>query len=154
MVGVSPIFCLYRMELIKLIEITAEGLGYEVVDVEMSPRGRLVRVFIDKPEGINVEDCAVVSNQLTRVFTVENIDYDRLEVSSPGLDRPLTKLEHFARFVGQDVQLRARIPIGNQRNFTGELRGVEDGAVVLGAAGGELRFAFDDIERARLVPKF
>lgn len=142
------------MELIKLIEMTAEGLGYEVVDVEMSPRGRLLRVFIDKPEGVDVEDCAVVSNQLTRVFTVENIDYDRLEVSSPGLDRPLTKRAHFERFAGEEVQLRVRIPVGNQRNFTGTLRGIEADTVVLATATEEFRFAFEDIERARVVPKF
>jgi ribosome maturation factor RimP len=70
------------MELLKLIEQTAEGLGYELVDFETSPRGRLMRVFIDSPNGITVDDCATVSNQLTRIFEVENIDYDRLEVSS------------------------------------------------------------------------
>ena len=92
------------MDLIKLIEQTAEGLGYEVVDIELSTRGRLLRVFIDKEGGIDVEDCSTVSNQLSRVFMVENIDYDRLEVSSPGLDRPLTKLAHYERFVGEEVQ--------------------------------------------------
>ncbi|MDP1940284.1 MAG: ribosome maturation factor RimP, partial [Gallionella sp.] len=76
------------MDVVKLVETTVTGLGYELVDVERSGRGML-RVFIDKSEGISVEDCQVVSNQLTRLFTVENIDYDRLEISSPGLDRPL-----------------------------------------------------------------
>ncbi|QSI77872.1 MULTISPECIES: ribosome maturation factor RimP [Niveibacterium] len=142
------------MDLKLLIEKTAEGLGFEVIDIESSPRGRLLRVFIDKPEGITVEDCATVSNQLTRLFEVENIDYDRLEVSSPGLDRPLTKLAHFERFAGEEVQLRVRIPVANQRNFSGTLRGVDGETVILETATGEQRFAFDDVERARIVPKF
>ncbi len=141
------------MELKKLIEQIVEGLGFELVELELSTRGRLMRVFIDQPEGIDVEDCATVSNQLTRVFEVENIDYDRLEVSSPGLDRPLTKLAHFERFVGEEVQLKVRIPVGNQRNFKGFLKGVDDGQVMLTTEAGEHRFGFDDIERARLVPK-
>ena len=78
------------MNVVKLVETTVNGLGYELVDLERSGRGML-RVFIDKPEGISVDDCQVVSNQLTRLFLVENVDYDRLEVSSPGLDRPLKK---------------------------------------------------------------
>jgi ribosome maturation factor RimP len=82
------------MDLNTLIETTVVGLGYELVDVEMSPRGRTVRVFIDLPgddKGIDVEDCAKVSNQLSRVFEVENIDFDHLEISSPGLDRVVKK---------------------------------------------------------------
>ena len=142
------------MDLIKLIEQTAAGLGYEVVDLELSTRGRLLRVFIDKEGGIDVEDCSTVSNQLTRVFMVENIDYDRLEVSSPGLDRPLTKLAHYERFVGEEVQLRVRVPVANQRNFKGVLKGVEGDVVVLQVGVGEQRFAFEDIDKARLVPRF
>ena len=97
------------MQLIELIEMTVVGMGYELVEFETSPRARLLRVFIDRPEseraeksGISVEDCAAVSGQLSRVFMVENVDYDRLEVSSPGLDRPLVKAADFRRFAGQD----------------------------------------------------
>ena len=115
------------MELLNLIEQTVQGLDYELVDFETSPRGRLMRVFIDSPNGITVDDCATVSNQLTRIFEVENVDYDRLEVSSPGLDRPLKKAADFERFAGQDVQLRLRMPIANQRNFAGVLQGLKDG---------------------------
>lgn len=138
----------------NLIEQVVSGLGYELVDVEFSPRGRLLRVFLDIERGITVDDCATVSNQLQRVFEVENVDYDRLEVSSPGLDRPLRKLADFERFSGQQIQLRVSLPIGNQRNFTGVLAGVRDGAVVLETDGGELSFPFDEVEKARLVPKF
>lgn len=80
-------------------------------------------MFLDIERGITVDDCATVSNQLQRVFEVENIDYDRLEVSSPGLDRPLKKLADFERFAGEQAQLRLSLPIGNQRNFVGVIEG-------------------------------
>ena len=142
------------MELLNLIEQTVQGLDYELVDFETSPRGRLMRVFIDSPNGITVDDCATVSNQLTRIFEVENIDYDRLEVSSPGLDRPLKKAADFERFAGQDVQLRLRMPIANQRNFAGVLQGLKDGVVTLETENGPVEVPFEEIEKARLVPKF
>ncbi|MFT3758580.1 ribosome maturation factor RimP [Thauera sp.] len=138
----------------NLIEQVVTGLGYELVDIEFSPRGRLLRVFLDIERGITVDDCATVSNQLQRVFEVENIDYDRLEVSSPGLDRPLKKLADFERFAGEDAQIRLSLPIDNQRNFAGVLGGVRDGAVVLTTEKGEQLLPFEDIEKARLVPKF
>lgn len=143
-----------RVALESLIEQVVSGLGFELVDVELSPKGRLFRVFIDIERGITVDDCATVSNQLTRVFEVENIDYDRLEVSSPGLDRPLKKLADFERFAGQEIQLRLSLPVNNQRNYAGVLQGVRDGAVALATDKGELLFPFDDVEKARLVPKF
>jgi len=142
------------MELLNLIEQTVQGLDYELVDFESSPRGRLMRVFIDSPNGITVEDCATVSNQLTRIFEVENVDYDRLEVSSPGLDRPLKKAADFERFAGQDVQLRLRMPIANQRNFAGVLQGLKDGVVTLETEKGPMEVPFEEIEKARLVPRF
>jgi ribosome maturation factor RimP len=113
------------MDLGELLARTLPPMGYELVDWETPSRGRLVRVFIDKPEGVDVEDCARVSDHLTRLFTVENIDYDRLEVSSPGLDRLLRKATDFERFAGEDAQLRLRTMIDNRRNFTGTLRGVD-----------------------------
>jgi ribosome maturation factor RimP len=99
-----------------------------------------------------------VSNQLSRVFTVENVDFDRLEVSSPGLDRPLVKAADFRRFAGQEVQLKLRVPLGNQRNFSGVLEGLEEvggtESVCLRVDETQHRFALDNIDRARLVPKF
>lgn len=145
------------MQLVGLIEQTVAGLGYELVDFETSPRGRLLRVFIDRlpgQGGITVDDCATVSNQLTRVFTVENVDYDRLEVSSPGLDRPLKKAADWERFAGEDVQFKLRVPVGNQRNFAGRIVGVRDQAALVAVDGEERLFALDGIEKARLVPKF
>jgi ribosome maturation factor RimP len=147
-------FVFSEMQLVELIEKAVNGLGYELVDFESSPRARLLRVFIDKEAGISVDDCALVSNHLTRLFTVENVDYDRLEISSPGLDRPLKKAADFARFVGEDVQLKLRVPVGNQRNFRGTIRGEADGQVRFLVEGEECSFALDNIEKARLVPKF
>lgn len=143
-----------EMDVERLIEQVVTGLGFELVDFETSPKGRLLRVFIDIERGITVDDCATVSNQLTRVFEVEHVDYDRLEVSSPGLDRPLKKLEDFERFSGNDAQVRLRMPIGNQRNFVGVLEGVVEGAVLLRTEKGEVSLPFDEIEKARLVPRF
>lgn len=153
------------MQLSDLIETVVTGLGYELVEFETSPRARLLRVFIDRSEGateeksgIGVEDCAAVSNQLTRVFLVENIDYDRLEVSSPGMDRALTKPSDFRRFSGQDVQLKLRIPLGKQRNFNGTLIGLRevDGIEKLCLRVNDVvhEFSLDNVDRARLVPKF
>jgi ribosome maturation factor RimP len=142
------------MQLAELIEQAVTGLGYELVDFETSPRARLLRVFIDKEAGISVDDCSVVSNHLTRLFAVENIDYDRLEVSSPGLDRPLKKAADFARFAGEEAQFKLRVPLGNQRNFAGTILGEQDGRVRFRVGGEDLEFALDNIEKARLVPKF
>lgn len=142
------------MDLVRIVEQAVAGLGYELVDIESSPRARLLRVFIDIERGINVDDCALVSSHLQRVFEVENVDYDRLEISSPGLDRPLKKLADFERFAGQEVQVRVRIPVGNQRNFAGVLEGVRGDAVVIRADKGEFVFPLEQVEKARLVPKF
>jgi ribosome maturation factor RimP len=131
---------------------TLGGLGYELVDLESS-RGGLVRIFIDSPRGISVEDCARVSNHLTRAFAVEGIDYERLEVSSPGLDRPLRRLEDYGRFAGQKASVRLRLPRDGRRRFEGMLAGVEEGSVLLEVEGERLRFAFAEIDRARLVPE-
>lgn len=138
----------------ELIEQTLQGLGYELVDFETSPRARLLRIFIDSPKGITIDDCAAVSNHLTRLFAVENIDYDRLEVSSPGLDRPLKKPADFERFAGQEAQLRMRLPINGQRNFTGVLSGVRDGVLHLAGAEAVYELPLEQIDKARLVAKF
>ncbi len=142
------------MQVSELIEQTVAGMGYELVDVETSPRGRLLRIFIDKPEGIAVEDCASVSNHLTRLFIVENVDYDRLEVSSPGLDRALKKAADFERFAGQEVQIKLRLPVANQRNFSGTIVGLREGRVVVKVGEIEHEFGIEGIDKARLVPRF
>lgn len=92
-------------DLYGTIERTVEGLGYELVDVERLAAG-LLRVTLDSPRGVRLEDCEKVSRQLSHLFAVEDVDYDRLEVSSPGLDRPLKRARDFARFVGSEVQVQ------------------------------------------------
>lgn len=144
---------LVGMGLAELIEQAVTGLGYELVDFETSPRARLLRVFIDSAKGISIDDCALVSNHLTRLFAVENVDFDRLEVSSPGLDRPLKKQADFERFAGQEAQLRMRLPINGQRNFTGVLAGVTDGVLHLQIADAVLELPLEQIDKARLVAK-
>ena len=139
---------------LELIEQAVTGLGYELVDFETSPRARLMRVFIDSPKGVTIDDCAAVSNHLTRLFAVENIDYDRLEVSSPGLDRPLKKPADFERFAGQEAQVRTRMPINGQRNFTGVLSGIKDGVLRLTGIEAAYELPLDQIDKARLVAKF
>ena len=150
----SPFFvCSEAMELHELLELTLSGMGYELVEVERSPRGKLLRVFIDKPSGITVEDCAAVSDHLGRLFAVENIDYDRLEVSSPGMDRPLKKVSDFARFTGESAKLKLRVALQGQRNFVGILSGVSDGVLKLEVDGKMLDLDLGNLEKARLVPK-
>ena len=141
------------MHIAELLEKTLPPMGYELVDWESSPKGRLVRVFIDKPGGVDVEDCARVSEQLTRLFTVENVDYDRLEISSPGLDRPLKRAADFERFAGAEVDLRLHNPLDGSRRLKGLLRGLENGAVLLQTEEGMRTLPLDEIDRARLVPK-
>jgi ribosome maturation factor RimP len=140
------------MDLMSLLETTLAGLGYELVDVERSGRGGMVRVFIDKPGGIKLEDCAKVSNHLTRVLTVENVNYERLEVSSPGLDRPLKKERDFERFAGQKVRVKLRVPQDGQRNFAGVLKSTRAGKVELEVEGKAVSFELANLDRARLVP--
>lgn len=109
-----------------IIERTLAGMGYELVDVEYAQNG-LLRVYIDAPPGISLDDCEKVSRQLSRVLEVEGVDYARLEVSSPGLDRPLKKPADFERFAGADVSVRLRRALEGRRNFEGVLTLEGDG---------------------------
>jgi ribosome maturation factor RimP len=130
-------------------------MGYEVVDLEISNRGKLLRLFIDKPGGVNIDDCAVVSEHISHLLAVEHdIDYDRLEVSSPGLDRVLKKEADFERFAGSRVNLKVRIPLDGRKNFSGKLLGIEQGMVKIDCEGIELAIERTNIDKARLVPEF
>jgi ribosome maturation factor RimP len=151
-----------RAELAHVVEATVVGLGYDLADCEVVARGRLVRVFIERPvpageelsARVTVDDCERVTRQLQRVFEVEGVDYDRLEVSSPGLDRVLKTPAHFRRFVGCDVELRLRAPEGGRKRFSGVLRGVDESEVEVEVEGAHRRFAIAALEKARLIPKF
>jgi len=143
------------MELYSLLESTLSGLGYELVDLEISNRGKLLRLLIDKPDGIVIEDCVLVSNHLTRLLAVElDFDYDRLEVSSPGLDRPLKKKLDFIRFGGEFAMVKLRVPLNGRKKYEGILQGVEGNALLLDVDGNVMHFDIENIDKARLVPKF
>ncbi len=144
----------------SLLEHTAGGLGYRLADFEYINNGRMLRVFIEKTHelepdraGVTLADCESVSRQLQRVLEVEGIEYDRLEVSSPGLDRRLKSAADFARFAGHEARVRLRHPINGRRNFVGTVRAVEGERVEFDYDSGRLAFDLADLDRARLVPK-
>ncbi len=142
-------------DLYGLIDKTVTQLGYEMTDLEVSNRGKLLRLFIDKPEGITIDDCVLVSNQLGNVLAVENdIDYDRLEVSSPGLDRVLKRESDFIRFIDARASVKVRMPIEGRKNFIGLLKGVEEGDLSIDVEGVIFKIALTNIDKARLAPEF
>lgn len=152
--GFAPIFYFWRgwMDIQALIEPTLAGMGYELVALERVGRG-LLRLYIDQPAGIALDDCVRVSNQLTRLFMVENVDYDRLEVSSPGLDRPLVKPADFLRFDGQRAQIRLHSPLEGRKRFTGVLRGLANDVLKLDVEGVLVDIPLLEVESARLAPE-
>lgn len=156
------------VQLLDLIEPTVQAMGYELVDIEREGHG-LLRILIDKPGhdprvvdgGVTIDDCEQVSNQLSHLLSVENIAYERLEISSPGLDRPLRKLADYVRFSGFHINLKLRLPIDGRRNYTGILHApsietenmmLELEATKEGEEPVALQFALSDVDRARLVP--
>lgn len=144
----------FYLNLENIAEPVVAGMGYELVDLQSSNGGRLLRLFIDKAGGVGLEDCAAVSRQLSRVFEVEGVDYDRLEVSSPGLDRPLRKASDFERFAGQKAEVRMRTPDeGGRRKFVGVLRGTAEGRLNLELDGKIVALVLADLDRAKLVPE-
>ena len=151
------------MRLQDLIEKTVVGMGYELVDFEQAARG-LLRVYIDftvdEDGPITVEDCEKVSHQLSHVLTVENANYERLEVSSPGLDRPLKKLADYVRFAGREATVKLRLPMpgaANRKSFQGILHEPEGDRLKLEFEGKDglamLEFTLAELDKARLVPQ-
>ena len=142
-------------DLYGLIDKTVTQLGYELTDLEVSNRGKLLRLFIDKPEGITIDDCVLVSNQVGNVLAVENdVDYDRLEVSSPGLDRVLKKEADFIKFVDSRASVKVRMPIEGRKNFIGLIKGVVDGDLLMEVEGVAFTIPMTNIDKARLAPEF
>jgi len=145
----------------EVLAQTAAGLGYALADFTLSNGNKLLQVFIDKENevsgdpngGITLEDCQRVSNQLQRVLEVEGIKYERLEVSSPGLDRQLKKPKDFIRFAGREAEVRLRVPVNGRRRLVGILGAMNGEQLEIDVEG--VRFVTDlaNIERARLVPK-
>lgn len=145
-------------QLTDLVAPVAETLGFKLWGLELVSHGKssLVRIYIDSPEGITVDDCARVSRQVSSVFDVEDPiagEYT-LEVSSPGMDRPLFELEQFRQFIGEQVKVRLRTAYEGRRKFAGTLTAVEDDDVVVAIEDDEYLLPFDLIDKANVVPTF
>ena len=143
-------------EIAKLLEPAIERLGYELIDLEarLGSKGGVVRLFIDKPEGVDLEDCEKVSLAVSALLDVEDPipgNYN-LEVSSPGLDRKLTKIEHFQRFAGETVKVQMRFPMEGRRRFRGTLVSSDDENIVVEVDGESHSLPLKTIDIARLVP--
>jgi ribosome maturation factor RimP len=136
------------------LERVVAGLGFELVHLEWVPRNGLVRVYIDKPGGVTVDDCARVSEHLSRSMTVEGFEYERLEISSPGLDRPLARAKDFARFRGHKARIVLKVPVNGRKTVVGRLNSSGGDSVAL-VADDDTQFVFDlaNVEKARLVPE-
>lgn len=162
--GLWAHFLLERMhkapqKIFELVRGVVEPMGYELVGVELVAGGRggeVLRVYIDREGGIQLDDCSAVSHQLSGVLDVEDPikgEYS-LEVSSPGLARPLFELAHFARFNGERAKVKLGRALDGRRNFTGVLSGVEDDQVLLQVDGELVRIDFEQIDSAKLIPEF
>ena len=142
----------------EMLTPAIEDLGCELWGIECQRAGRFmtVRLFIDKEGGVGIEDCADVSRQVSAILDVEDPIADKynLEVSSPGLDRPLFTLSQFERFVGQDVSIHLRIPVADRRKWQGKLEKVDNDVITLVVDGQEQVFVFGNVQKANVVPKF
>jgi ribosome maturation factor RimP len=147
-----------RETLLSLLEAPIGALGYELVELEFHPQGRggLLRVFIDKEAGVNVDDCEIVSRQVSAVLDVEDPipGAYTLEVSSPGLDRPLRTPKDFERFAGEQARIDLVLPFEGRRRFAGTLKGCEAGEVMIEVDGVLHKLPLDGISKTRLVPNF
>lgn len=145
-------------QLWDLLEPVVTGLGYELVEIEYQPNPKhgVLRIFIDQPDGIQLDDCQQVSNQVSALLDVEDPipGHFNLEVSSPGLDRPLNKVEDFERFTGETVKIKTGMAIDGQRNFKGRLCGIDGDDITIEFDGKQVSLPLASIEKARLVPDF
>jgi ribosome maturation factor RimP len=151
--------CLANIEqqLTDIIQEPVNALGFELVGVEYI-RGRypVLRVYIDSENGITVDNCADVSRQISSVLDVEDPIKDayNLEVSSPGMDRPLFTIEHYQRFVGEEVAISLRIAVANRRKWKGRIKSIDNEMITLTVDDNDEVFAFSNIQKANIVPNF
>lgn len=142
----------------EMLQGAVEDLGCELWGIECQRAGRFmtVRLFIDKEGGVTIDDCSDVSRQVSAILDVEDPIADKynLEVSSPGLDRPLFTLAHYERFVGRDVVVHLRIPMFDRRKWQGKLESVKGDLITLIVDNEPRQFAFGNIQKANLVPVF
>ncbi len=163
--GLMPFFYFWSLALSKfdeklteMLTPPVEALGFELLGIEFIRAGKhsTLRIYIDGPDGVTVDSCADVSHQVSAVLDVEepiNTEYN-LEVSSPGLDRPLFKEQHYLDIVGQEAAIRLRVPVDNRRNFKGEVIAVENGLVKIKVDGDVFELIIGNIEKGNLVPNF
>ena len=143
----------------QLLQPAIEALGCELwgIDFQMGSRVKLLRIYIDKSEGlVGIDDCERVSRQASSILDVEeaiNGEYV-LEVSSPGMDRPLYELGQYKKYIGEDISLKLRFPYEGQRNFKGRLAGIDGDEIILVVADHEYLFPVEGIERANVIPQF
>ncbi|GEA51065.1 ribosome maturation factor RimP [Vibrio inusitatus NBRC 102082] len=145
-------------QLTEMLEAPVEALGYELVGLEFIRAGEYstLRIYIDSENGINVDDCAEVSHQVSAVMDVEDpisVAYN-LEVSSPGLERPLFKTAHYEQFVGQEVSIVLKMGVGNRRKWKGVIKGVDGELITIETDNQDNEFALSNISKANLIPKF
>ena len=143
----------------QLLQPVVEALNCELwgIDLQTGGKTKLLRIFIDRDEvGVGINDCERVSRQASAILDVEDVIAGEyiLEVSSPGMDRPLYELDHYARYLGEEISLRLRFPYEGRRNFKGLLKAVEGDEVVVVVTDNEFLFPVEGIEKANLVPQF
>ncbi|MDP8078868.1 ribosome maturation factor RimP [Phocoenobacter skyensis] len=147
-----------EQKLQQLTQDSIDAMGFELVGIETQRAGRFltVRIYIDKEGGVTVEDCSSVSRQVSAIFDVEDPISDKynLEVSSPGLDRPLFTLEHYQRFIGRGITIHLRIPMLDRRKWQGELVSIENDVITLKVENEMHSFVFGNIQKANLIPVF
>ena len=148
-----------KIALKQLLSPVVEALGFQIwgIEIEKNKSTALLRVYIDLTDNfISVDDCAVVSKHIVAILNVERVFAGKytLEVSSPGIERPLYDLAHYESFVGHDIALRLRFPHGNRKNFKGCLHGVEGDEIVVRIDSSEYLFPFENIDRANVIAKF
>ena len=147
----------------ELLEPVVNGMGFDLIEIEHfpNPKHGVLRLFIDKPagsesEGVVIEDCSAVSRQVSALLDVEDPIRGKfnLEVSSPGLDRPLRRLQDFQRFTGSLVKLKTVMPLEGQRNFKGRLLEASEDVLVIETDAEEISLPMSSIEKARIVPEY
>lgn len=141
-------------DIYSLLDKTLNGLGFELVDLNIT-HSNIIQVFIDKPEGITLDDCTFISNHLSKLLTVENIEYNRLEVSSPGIERPLKKLSDYIKYTEHKIKVKLNNLINKQKTFQGIIKKVEQETIYLEVSLDEvIAIEFNNINKARLVFDF
>ncbi|GKX53021.1 ribosome maturation factor RimP [Budvicia aquatica] len=146
-----------EQKLTELISAPVEALGFELVGIEfVRARQSTLRIYIDSENGINVDDCADVSHQVSAVLDVEDpiTTAYTLEVSSPGMERPLFTAAHYERFIGEEVSLTLRMAVQNRRRWVGKIKAVEGEMITVNVEGKDEVFALNNIQKANLVPQF